>query len=139
MRMRTLLASLVAALACAAAATPARAVETGVNEMLHQRVPTGKKASALRADWVRLWAGWDALEERRGVLSEHNVAPVRAHVNDLKARGIKVLMIVHLSPPWAAGGQGGPAPPSDPATFGSFMGRIAAAIPGVDAWELWNE
>jgi Bacterial Ig domain len=139
MRMRTLLASLVAALACAAAAAPAQAVETGVNEMLHQRVPTGKKASALRADWVRLWAGWDALEERRGVLSEHNVAPLRAHVTDLKARGIKVLMIVHLSPSWASGGQGGAAPPSDPATFGSFMGRIAAAIPGVDAWELWNE
>src|SRR5215218_5954110 len=140
MRFRPLLASLVAALACAAAvAAPVQAVETGVNETLHQRVPTGAKASALRADWVRLWASWNALEEHRGVLTEHNLAPLRAHVNDLKGRGSKVLVVVHLSPPWASGGQGGPAPPTDPATFGSFMGRIAAAVPGVDAWELWNE
>jgi hypothetical protein len=136
MRKRTLLAGVAVALACAA---PAQAVETGVNEMLHQRVPTAQKASALRADWVRVWAGWDALEEQRGTLTEHNVAPLRAHVDDLKARGIKVLVVVHNAPPWASGGQGAPAPPTDPATFGSFMGRIAAAIPGVDAWELWNE
>ncbi len=137
MRIRSvLLAGVAAALVCAA---PAPAIETGVNETLHQRVATAPKASSLRADWVRLWASWEMLEPRQGALAEHNVGPLRAHVNDLEARGIKVLVVVHRSPPWASGGQGGPVPPSDPATFGSFMGRIAAAIPGVDAWELWNE
>ncbi len=136
MRFRALLALVVASLVLAA---PAHAVETGVVEVLHQRVSTVEKASALRADWVRLWAGWDALEPRQGALDEHHVAALRAHVDALKARGIKVLVVVHLSPRWASGGQGGATPPADPATFGSFMGRIAAAVPGVDAWELWNE
>jgi hypothetical protein len=136
MKLRIPLAGIAVALVCAA---PAQAVETGVNEVLHQRVPTAEKAAKLGADWVRVWAAWDALEEQRGALSEHNVAPLRAHVENLKARGLKVLVVVHKSPPWASGGLGAEAPPTDPATFGSFMGRIAAAIPGVDAWELWNE
>ena len=52
---------------------------------------------------------------------------------------MKVLVVVHRAPAWASGGRGGTAPPSDPAAFGRFMGRIAGAVPGVDAWELWNE
>ena len=56
-----------------------------------------------------------------------------------KAKGLKVLMVVQSTPPWANGGQGPTTPPSDPASFGAAMGGFAARLPGVDAWELWNE
>ena len=50
--MRCLLAtSLIALLASLAfAATPASAVETGVNETMHQNLPVGKTASGLGAE-----------------------------------------------------------------------------------------
>ena len=48
-------------------------------------------------------------------------------------------MVVQRSPAWASGGQGGIHPPTDPATFGAAMGGLASRVPGVDAWELWNE
>jgi hypothetical protein len=129
-------AALTALLACA---TPARAVETGVNETLGQTLPTGAKAARLGAGWVRVWASWDATQPERGRYAAHVVDGLNNAVGNLKARGLKVLMVVHRTPAWASGGAGGTAPPSDPGTFGAFMGGLAQRVPGVDAWELWNE
>jgi len=125
-----------AVLACAA---PAGAVETGVNETLGQTVPTAHKAERLGADWVRLWASWEALQPASGAYDERLIAGLNSAVGALRARGVKVLVVVHRSPAWASGSQGGIAAPRDPASFGSFMGAIAARVPAVDAWELWNE
>ena len=139
MRLTRLMAGLAvtaAALACAAA--PARAAETGVNETLGQTVHTAQTAQRLGADWVRLWTSWEILQPGPGAFVQHHVDQLNARVADLKARGIKVLVVVHQSPRWASGA-GGTAPPSDPATFGRFMGALAARVPGADAWELWNE
>ena len=88
---------------------------------------------------MRLWALWSDTEPAPGQLNQHVIASLNAEVAALKARGVKVLVVVHRAPAWASGGRGGIAPPSDPAAFGRFMGRIAGAVPGVDAWELWNE
>ena len=98
-----------------------------------------RTADRLGADWVRLWASWQGMEPAQGQLSPHLVASLDAEVRALKARGVKVLVVVHRAPAWASGGRGGIAPPSDPAAFGALHGRIARAVPGVDAWELWNE
>ena len=137
--MRSLLAVLAASAAVLTAATPAHAVETGVNETLHQTVPTTQTAARLGADWVRIWASWHHIQPTPGAYTQHLVDGLNAQVAALKARGIKVLVVVHETPTWASGGGGASAPPSDPATFGGFMGGIAERVPGVDAWELWNE
>jgi Cellulase (glycosyl hydrolase family 5)/Bacterial Ig domain len=136
MRLYVLAAAAAATLACAA---PAAAVETGVNETLGQTVPTAVKAQRLGADWVRLWTSWDAIEPARGAYDQNLLAGLNGSVGALKARGIKVLVVVQRAPAWASGMQGGIAPPRDPASFGAFMGTMAERVPGVDAWELWNE
>ena len=137
MRFRaTLVAAAVAALLGAA---PAHAVETGVNETLGQTVPTVEKAPRLGADWVRVWALWQDLEQAPGRYTEHLVAELQHKAAALEARGIRVLVVVHRAPAWASGGRGGIAPPTDPAAFARFMRTLAQRVPAVDAWELWNE
>jgi hypothetical protein len=136
MGLRSAFAAVAALLACAA---PAAAVETGVNETLGQTVPTAQKAERLGADWVRLWASWEALQPARGAYDQNWLNALNGSVAALKARGVKVLVVVHRAPAWASGVQGGIAPPRDPASFGAFMGGLAQRVPGADAWELWNE
>ena len=67
------------------------------------------------------------------------LAVTNASVNAAKAKGLKVLMVVQRTPAWASGGKGGIHPPTDASTFGAAMGGFAERVPGVDAWELWNE
>jgi Cellulase (glycosyl hydrolase family 5) len=129
-------AATAAVLACAA---PAAAIETGINETLNQTVPTAEKADRLGADWVRLWVAWDQMEPSPGALHPHLLAGLQGGVDALKARGIKVLVVVQRAPAWASGFGSGTAPPRDPSTFASFIRRLALSVPGVDAWEIWNE
>ena len=139
MGLRSLLAGAVVLSALLVCSVPAHAVETGINQTLGHTKPLPRAADRLGADWVRLWASWQGMEPAQGQLSPHLVASLDAEVRALKARGVKVLVVVHRAPAWASGGRGGTAPPSDPAAFARFMGRLARAVPGVDAWELWNE
>jgi Cellulase (glycosyl hydrolase family 5) len=136
MGVRIALATLALTLACA---PPASAVETGINETLGHTKPLPHTAGKLGADWVRLWALWQDMEPAQGAYNEHLIAVMNGRIAALKARGVKVLVVVHRAPAWASGGRGGIAPPSNPATFGRFMGQIAQRVPGADAWELWNE
>ena len=139
MGLRSVLAATAATAVALGCAAPAGAVETGVNETLGQTVPTARKAAKLGADWVRLWASWDGVQPSPGVYDQHVIATLNASVAALHARGIKALVVVHRTPAWASGAHGGIAPPRDPASFGAFMGGMAERVPGVDAWELWNE
>ena len=132
-----LLFALLAAFALTAA--PAAAVETGVNETLNQTHSTAETASDLGANWVRLWATWEQMQPGPDTWDQHMLSVTNKSVDDAKAKGLKVLMVVQRSPDWAAGGNGGNNPPTDPSTFGAAMGGFAAKVPGVDAWELWNE
>jgi Bacterial Ig domain len=137
--MRSLLVTTMLTLACACAwAAPASAVETGVNETMGQNVPLGQTAAGIGADWVRMWATWQDLEPREGSYNQSFIKGLNGNVTDARARGLKVLMVVVRAPDWANGGTLN-APPSDPAKFGRFMGEIARQIPGVQAWEVWNE
>jgi Cellulase (glycosyl hydrolase family 5) len=136
--MRSLLATVVLLASLAFAAAPASAVETGVNETMHQSLPVGKTASDLGADWVRIWGTWHDLEPNEGAYNEPLIQDLNAKVADARARGLNVLMVIVRAPAWATGGTL-TAPPRDPATFGRFMGEIAKRMPAVQAWELWNE
>jgi hypothetical protein len=137
--MRCLLATILTLFAALAfAATPAAAVETGVNETMHQNLPVGATASDLGADWVRLWGTWHDLEPNEGAYNEPLIRDLNAKVADARSRGVNVLMVIVRAPAWATGGTL-TAPPRDPAKFGRFMGEIARRMPAVQAWEMWNE
>ena len=140
MRSRSLLAVLAAtAAAVLVGAPPAHAVETGVNETLDQTVSSAEKAPRLGADWVRVWALWQDLEQSQGVYTEHLIVDLERRVAALKARGIKVLVVVHRAPAWATAQRSPIAPPASAQTFAAFMRTLAQRLPAVDAWELWNE
>src|SRR3712207_590282 len=139
MLTRTCLSSLLAFLALAFAAAPADALETGVVHTMRQTKPLGQTAKELGAGWVRLWANWEEAQPAPGTWNNGALSYAAANVADAKARGLKVLMVVQRSPAWASGGRGGNHPPSDPADFAAAMAGFASKLPGVDAWELWNE
>jgi hypothetical protein len=134
---RCILAGVVALAATLACAGPGRAAQTGINETIGQTVSTVDKAPALGADWVRVWALWQDLEPAPGHYTAHLVGALNQKIDAIKARGVKVLVVVHRAPQWSAGGGGIAAP--DPAPFARFMGGLAQRVPGADAWELWNE
>ena len=79
------------------------------------------------------------MEPSPGALHPHLLAGLQGGVDALKARGVKVLVVVQRAPAWASGFGSGTAPPRDPSTFASFIRRVAQRVPGVDAWEIWNE
>jgi hypothetical protein len=140
MRGRICLSALLALLCLPLLATPAGALEVGVVETLGQTKPTAQTAAALGANWVRLWATWEGAQPSGpGAWDAEAIRNANLAVSQAKARGLKVLMVVQRSPAWASGGRGGIHPPTDPATFGAAMGGFARRVPGVDAWELWNE
>ena len=139
--MRSTLARLLFALLAAFVlnAAPAAAVETGVNETINQTHSTAATASDLGAGWVRLWGSWETAQPARGTWAPEVIADMNRSVDAAKARGLKVLVVVQRTPAWASGNKDARHPPTDPSTFGAAMGGFAAKIPGVDAWELWNE
>jgi hypothetical protein len=140
MRTRICLSALLAVLCVPLFGTPAGAVEVGIVETLGQTKPTAETASGLGARWVRLWATWEGAQPSGpGSWDVEAIRAANFAVSQAKARGLKVLMVVQRSPRWASGGHGGIHPPTDPATFGAAMGGFARQVPGVDAWELWNE
>ena len=139
MGFRSVLAAAAAAAVALACAAPAGAVETGVNETLGPDAADGAEG---RAAGRRLGAAVGDLgrvQPSPGVYDQRLIAGLNASAAALHARGIKALVVVHRAPAWASGVHGGIAPPRDPASFGAFMGGLAERVPGVDAWELWNE
>jgi hypothetical protein len=100
MGLRAAFAAVAALLACAA---PAAAVETGVNETLGQTVPTAQKAKRLGADWVRLWASWEALQPARGAYDQNcnmnaTAAAIYAHRHTVAYRLERVKELTGLDP-----------------------------------------
>src|SRR5215207_2754943 len=139
MRSRILLPILLAVTAALGAAAPAHAVQVGLNKTLGNTVPIADTTRDLGGAWVRVWGEWEDAEPSPGQWRPDVLSAMNIEANEAKAKGLKVLMVVQRSPAWASGGKGGTTPPTDPATFGRAMGEIAGRVPGVDAWELWNE
>src|SRR5215207_5318853 len=98
MRTRICLSTLLALLCLPLFSAPAGAVEVGLVETLGQTKPTAETAAALGAGWVRLWATWeDAQPSGPGSWDAQAIQHANREVAKAKARGLKVLMVVHLS------------------------------------------
>ena len=87
---------------------------------------------------IRLAIPWSTIETAPG---QFDWTAIDNMVNAAAARGMGVLGVVNTTPTWARGTYTNVyAPPDNPATFGSFMGALAARYSGkVSAYEVWNE
>ncbi len=118
----------------------ASAAETGVNIALNQTVDGPAQAQEARVGWAREFVSWEAAEPRPGQYDEHYLDNIRRTVRGFADRGIKTLLVVFVTPSWAAGPQGsGLAGPGDPQAYGRFAAHLARTTPGLDAIEVWNE
>ncbi len=89
----------------------------------------------LGARWVRQPVQWQGLEPSPGV---YDFAPLNVIVDDLRIKGVNILLTVSGSPAWAADGPN--SAPRDNADFARFMGALATRFKGrVGAYEVWNE
>lgn len=97
--------------------------------------------AAAHIRWVRIDVSWAGIEWRhKGDWQTWYANRVDYCVNQAVARGLKVLLILYLTPPWANGGAGDHHPPNDARDYGDFAKRAAAYWKGrVSAWEVWNE
>jgi polysaccharide biosynthesis protein PslG len=91
--------------------------------------------------WVRLDLGWRSFQEHARDRYSSWYVQLADHVVGLcRARGIKVLAVVHMTPAWANGGDAASVPPHDPGDFGRFARWAARHFRGrISAWEVWNE
>jgi hypothetical protein len=133
------LTCLLVLLAALAAASPAAAVETGVVTAPGQTVSSPDKAADLGVGWVRLFMNWKDIEPSKGAFNEAFVTDYAREVAAYRARGQKVLIVATSSPQWASGSPSGIGAPINPADYAAFVGHMAAGVPGVNAWEIWNE
>jgi polysaccharide biosynthesis protein PslG len=88
------------------------------------------------ATWVRVSQPWAEIETRAGV---YDFAFTDLMLNDLKARGMKVLFILAYPPPfWSSNGQQNGLP--DQGAWTRYVDAVTRRYAGsVDAWEIWNE
>lgn len=133
------LVCLLAAFALLAVARPAVAAEAGVVPAIGQTVDGPAKVADLGVGWVRLFMDWRDAQPEPGAFNEGYLAAYAADVAGYRARGAKVLIVVTSSPAWASGSPSSIAPPGNPADYAAFVGHAVAQIPGVSAWEIWNE
>ena len=115
----------------------------------------GEVADKLDAGWVRLVANWPSLEPSRGVYNEAALANLDSSVNELSARGVKLVLTFCYTPQWASdssfwgnpptglpAGYNGRYPIRDGALddMGATAEMLAARYAGlVKAYECWNE
>jgi hypothetical protein len=90
------------------------------------------------AGWIRVDFNWGVIEQRPGHFDWGHLDAVIAGA---RCHGLRVLALPAYTPAWARPrGTEDKNPPTDPATFASFV--VAAADHFGDqiaAWELWNE
>jgi hypothetical protein len=137
-RLRALLCAL-AVLAALALAGPALAAQTGFVSALGQTVSGPDKATDLGVGWVRLFLNWKDSEPADGTFNVPYLDAFAREVTAYRARGVKVLVVATSSPQWASGSASGIGAPTDPAQYAAFVDHAMTLVPGVTAWEVWNE
>ncbi len=98
-----------------------------------------------RVGWARITLPWYDIQPydpssqppayQGRVLDQTLLGAFKRCVDQAIDNGMKVLVVFHSAPPWALSADGVP----DPAAYGSAVGALAAALPEVSAWEIWNE
>lgn len=111
-------------------------------------------AHSLNARLIRVEIPWTSLEPTQGQIDPGALAFTDHLIDQASAVGIKVVALVMSTPCWASsapasvlssckpGRDDGAAawPPSDPSTYGSFVGFLAARYSSkLAAIEVWNE
>lgn len=129
-----------------AAPIPGVTFETGIEVFLQGQEPAAivSQAAQLNLDWIKLTIDWRDLEMVQGSI---DFDTLDAFVDALAAGGFKVMLTVTGAPDWARPGAtqfvlGSVeyGPPDDPATYGAFVGTLAARYAGrVQAYEIWQE
>ena len=133
------LAVLSVGAATAAAPAPALAAQPGLVTAIGQTVDEAATAKALRARWVRIYIDWHVLQPARGAFVENLLDDFRSRVAALDAAGVKTLAVVSGAPAWASSADSGYMAPRRPRSYARFVRRLAVELPGIDAWEIWNE
>jgi LysM repeat protein len=91
---------------------------------------------ALGATWVNQKIDWALYESTQGTL---NFEALDALILPLDAAGLNILLTVTNAPAWARTGSLDQSPPSDFATYGLFVRRLAEQYEGVvDAYQVWD-
>jgi GH35 family endo-1,4-beta-xylanase len=127
-------AALPAADIAGAAIHPWRLTDPEVREQTF----AGLAAAGVR--WARVDFRWLLVEPRRRA----NRVPMDwsepdALVAAAARHGVTLLPIVEGVPPWANGGGGPWAYPTDTAAFEEFFQAALERYPQIPAWEIWNE
>jgi hypothetical protein len=118
------------------------ASEVGLNLYLNvqdqkQTAQTLEWLADLKAGWVRLPLYWNEVEPVKG---QRQWDKIDQEVTTLNQAGIRVMLNVAHTPPWAAITPERPGYPRDLADFGDFMRAAALRYKGqVAAYEIWNE
>ena len=94
--------------------------------------------NALGFNWVKQQVEWFRYNPAPG---QYDWGHLDRIVDTANAHGVNVLFSVVKAPGWARpAGDTDEGPPSDPATYGTFMREMAARYKGrVRAYEIWNE
>ncbi|WP_205699333.1 Ig-like domain-containing protein [Conexibacter sp. SYSU D00693] len=145
--MRHLVALLVvlAVMVAAGGAHPDRAAaaEPGVVLVGGAAAGSPQALGALQssgARWARVFLFWHGVEPARGQLDDGVLAAYDGIVDQVRAQGKRLVLVVTGAPAWASGADDVITPPRDPDDYASFIGRLAARWKGkVDAFEVWNE
>ena len=105
------------------------------------RIAVLDKLQAAGVRWVRIDTAWNGIEGAyKGERNLWHIGMVDFCVNEARARGMKVLITLWLTPSWANGGQSDKVPPTNPQDYADFARWAATYWRGrVDAWEVWNE
>jgi len=106
-----------------------------------QRTKVLDKLASAGIKWVRIDFGWASLQwDGPETFAPWYIERADEVVNAARARGIKVLMTLWRTPPWASNTGGWQDPPADPGTYGRVALWMANHFKGrVAAWEVWNE
>jgi polysaccharide biosynthesis protein PslG len=131
-------------------APPAPGVGPAVGSMFHcngqhydnaARVAVLDKLKAAGVRWVRIDVAWNGIEGAyKGARNPWYTGMVDFCVDEARARGIKVMLLLWLTPGWANGGRSDKVPPTNPQDYADFARWAAGYWKGrVDAWEIWNE
>ena len=135
--------ALMAALALSLASAPGARAATAPGVVLtggwFQSANNYQAVSDSGTKWVRAFMFWSDIEPTKGVYNETTLGYYDRSLARMPA-GVKVLLVVVGTPPWANGGQGTTVPPTNNQDYANFVHYIAGRFAGhVQAYEVWNE
>ncbi|MDP9385318.1 MAG: glycoside hydrolase family 5 protein [Actinomycetota bacterium] len=99
------------------------------------------RAKEAGAGLVRIDVGWSSLEwDGKGRYANWYLTKVDSAVEKANARGLKVLLTLMWSPPWASDSKARNAAPRNPQDYADTLAFLARRYGDrVTAWEVWNE